>query len=280
MDSLGTYLHEIGRVPLLTTTQEIQLGRQIQAMQALEAEGRTDLSRDEQRIMRNGKRAMDKMIKSNLRLVVTIARKYHYVCQTLELADVISLGNIGLATAARKFRPELGYKFSTYAYWWIRQSITRGINNEDRLIRLPVHQFERIGKIRNLRMKHPGMTIDEAAAKLKISIHDLRPALLAWTLASLDKEAVEDGTTIGSTVSDVTQCPDDELLRTTANEEVQMALSALKPEDRNVIEWRFGFKGQMALSEIGKRTGVCRERVRQREKRALLRLRSLLQVAG
>jgi RNA polymerase nonessential primary-like sigma factor len=279
-DSTTAYFNEIGRIPLLTTEQEIQLGRQIQEMRAFQAEGREPATQAERRLVRNGQRAIKRMMESNLRLVVTIARKYYRMCQTLELMDVISLGNIGLAKAAEKFEPERGYKFSTYAYWWIWHSITRGVSDQDKIVRLPVHQIEKIGKIKKYQRQHPTASLTEAARATGVSMAELDIALRVWSLVSLDEVVIEDGNALVDAVADVDQSPDDELLNTTAREQLEQAMQHLQPIDQQIIGLRYGSHELVTLASIGKRLGVSRERVRQREKRALNRLRLLLEVAA
>jgi len=281
-DSQTAYFNEIARVPLLTTDQEIQLGRQIQSMRALQAEGKPALSQTERRVIRNGKRALDRMVTSNLRLVVTIARKYYRGCEHLEMMDLIGFGNLGLTIAAEKFDPTRGYKFSTYAYWWIRQSITRGINDQDRTIRVPVHQFEKLSKIRRLRQQNPSLTLEEAAAAIGVSPSEIRMVIGVWSLASLDQQVVEDGEALVAMVQGTEQSPDDALLETMGNEDLDRLLSHLPKVDQQILKMRFGTDGQqpMKLHAIGKVIGVTRERVRQREKRALNRLRYLSQVGA
>lgn len=278
-DSITAYFNEIARVPLLTAQQEIQLSRQIQAAKALEAEGKVKLSRDEQRIMRNGKRAMDRMMTSNLRLVVNVARKYRRICNSLELMDVISLGNLGLATAANKFDPERGYKFSTYAYWWIRQSIWRGVNDQDRAIRVPVHQYEKMAKMRKWHSDNPGRTLQEAAVACGVSMEDIELTRTALSLTSLDQCPVEDGESLAAMVRSEEQSPDEALIERSRLEDLERVMAHLPPIDQKILRLRYGLQGpELTLAEIGKRLGVCRERVRQREKRALNRLRYLSQV--
>lgn len=278
-DSITAYFNEIARVPLLTAQQEIQLSRQIQAAKALEAEGKVKLSRDEQRIMRNGKRAMDRMMTSNLRLVVNVARKYRRICNSLELMDVISLGNLGLATAANKFDPERGYKFSTYAYWWIRQSIWRGVNDQDRAIRVPVHQYEKMAKMRKWHSENPGRTLQEAAVACGVSMEDIELTRTALSLTSLDQCPVEDGESLAAMVRSEEQSPDEALIERSRLEDLERVMVHLPPIDQKILRLRYGLQGpELTLAEIGKRLGVCRERVRQREKRALNRLRYLSQV--
>ena len=151
-DSFGWYLNQIGRIPLLTAEQELILGKAIAEWLALgEVSSPTA---QQKRTIRAGKRAYDKMFKSNLRLVVALAKKYQHRTQTLQMEDLLQEGNIGLSTACRKFDYSRGYKFSTYAYWWIRQAITRAIAMSDTTIRLPTHIAEKISKLRTFTYRH------------------------------------------------------------------------------------------------------------------------------
>lgn len=142
------YLNEIGRYPLLTKSQEIVLGTQIQAWMKLTGKNKEDYTEEEKQIVRAGKRARKKFIDCNLRLVVTIAKKYSGSCKTLELMDLIQEGNMGLVRAVEKFDPKLGYAMSTYAYWWIRQAIQRAIHSSEYAIKIPSNVQETLSKIR------------------------------------------------------------------------------------------------------------------------------------
>jgi RNA polymerase sigma factor (sigma-70 family) len=284
-DSTTAYFNEIGRIPLLTTEQEIQLGRQIQEMIEFKAESRKPKTQAERRLVRNGERAIKRMMESNLRLVVTIAQKYYRMCQTLELMDVISLGNMGLVKAAEKFDPSLGYKFSTYAYWWIWQAITRGVNDTDRLIRLPVHQTEKICKIKKHQRQNPTASLLEAAEASGVDMKELQIALRAWTLSSLDEVIIEGGDALVTAVADDCQSPGEKLEETVAIESLRKVLNHLTPTERNIVEMRYGLAGhghhgEMTFPKIGQKIGISRERARQLEKRAINRLRLLLEAAA
>ncbi|MFM7266989.1 MAG: sigma-70 family RNA polymerase sigma factor, partial [Cyanobium sp.] len=141
-DSIGWYLSNIGRVPLLTAAEEIELAHHVQAGKQLQEIPAADLSAQQKRRLRMGQRARDRMMAANLRLVVSVAKKYQN--QGLELLDLVQEGAIGLERAVDKFDPAMGYKFSTYAYWWIRQGMTRAIDNSARTIRLPIHISEKL----------------------------------------------------------------------------------------------------------------------------------------
>ena len=152
-DSLTTYLEQIGRWPLLTASQEIELNRRVRRMVELEKSGRK-LTKAERRQIHSGRRAERQMIHCNLRLVVSVARKYAQRCKFLTIDDMISEGSAVLSTAARKFDGSRGYKFSTYAYWWIRQAMSRAVHNQERIIRLPVHQEDKLYTAKRLVEQH------------------------------------------------------------------------------------------------------------------------------
>ena len=145
-DPLRDYLNQIGKIPLLTAAEEIELGNSIQRMMPLL--DKPDLTKDEQKIIRIGKRAKKRMVQGNLRLVISVASKYNKMTSRLSMQDLIQEGNIGLIRAVEMFDPSRGYKFSTYAYWWIRQGITRAIAEKSRTIRLPIHITETLNKLK------------------------------------------------------------------------------------------------------------------------------------
>ncbi len=197
MDSVNQYLNEISRHPLLTPAEEIQYSRQIQTMLALKAEhpDPSTYTHEQRVVVRRGQRAKERMITRNLRLVVVIAKRYTKRCTTMELLDLIQFGNIGLDRASELFDPSRGYKFSTYAYWWIRQSIARGLQDSDRMIRLPVHRQEKVIKARaymtrQLTLTGRMPTLAECAEALEIDVKDLELSLfMAQDVASLDAPA-------------------------------------------------------------------------------------------
>lgn len=197
-DSIQAYLNEIGRYPLLTKAQEVSLGVQIQAWIAIQDKEESLVTEDDRKIARIGKRAKSKFINCNLRLVVNVARKYVRHCRTLDFMDLIQEGNLGLVRAIEKFDPTRGYAFSTYAYWWIRQSIQRSIQTSDCCIRLPIGIHESIHKItktveRLSKTLGREPTLQEIAEETQIKISDVKSALDApRMLISLDK-TVGDG---------------------------------------------------------------------------------------
>ncbi|MFZ9327311.1 MAG: sigma-70 family RNA polymerase sigma factor [Polynucleobacter sp.] len=192
-DTIQAYLNEIGRYPLLTKAQEIMLGTQIQAWMAIQNKDREEYSEQDLRIEKIGMRARTKFINSNLRLVVNIARKYTRLAKTLDFMDLIQEGNIGLARAVEKFDPTRGYAMSTYAYWWIRQSIQRAMQATDSTIRLPIGTYDALYQIRRAdqNLSHSlkrEPTLNEISEEIGIDIEDIRVLLNAPRVAfSLDK---------------------------------------------------------------------------------------------
>ena len=261
--AIKIYLREIGRTPLLTPQQEIELAGKI----------------------KNGEReARARMISSNLRLVVTIAQDYANL--GLPLLDVISEGNIGLMTAVDRFDPSKGAKLSTYAAWWIRQSIKRALSNQGKTIRLPIHLGDKIAKMRRvaLRMSEElgrEPTDDELGDEIGIAsrkVSQLKTASIRP--ASLDAPISDDDSTeFGESVEDEQARTPFELLRDKdLHSEVGGFLEVLDDREKKIISQRFGFGGgaRKTLEEIGKKLGVSRERIRQLENSALLKLRRAL----
>lgn len=209
-DSTQAYLNEIGRYPLLTKAQEVSLGTQIQAWILIQDKDESEHTDEDRKAIRVGRRAKAKFINCNLRLVVNLARKYTRSCKTLDFMDLIQEGNLGLVRAIEKFDPTRGYAFSTYAYWWIRQSIQRAIQTNDCCIRLPIGIHESLAKIKKtveLLSKKLGRepTIQEIAEEADIRIDDVKSAVDApRTLISLDKIAGdnENGSTIIEIIPD------------------------------------------------------------------------------
>jgi len=284
MDPVADYLRQIGRHPLLTATEEIEYSRQIQAMIAVQADNPdTDRHTREQRfIVRRGQRAKQRMIERNLRLVVTIAKKYVKRCTTLELLDLVQDGNIGLSRATELFDPSRGYKFSTYAYWWIRQSISRGLHDRDRMIRLPIHRHERVVKARawmNHQMALTGRmpTLAECAKAIECEPDDLQTSLvMAQDVCSLDAKVSNDSDK--SPMIDL--IPD----KSTLNKEDQYllerdilhdAINMLNEDEQDIVRRYNGLAGQpkVTLSQLGKERGVSREAVRLKHTKAMNKVR-------
>ncbi|MBY5163415.1 sigma-70 family RNA polymerase sigma factor [Salsipaludibacter albus] len=286
-DSVRQYLNEIGRTELLTAEEEVDLAKRYQAgLHAARVLGaRQDLNARERAqlrlIMRQGRRAKDHMIRANLRLVVSVARKFRG--RGVDLLALIQEGNLGLIRGVEKFDHTKGYKFSTYATWWIRQALQRGLANTGRTVRLPVHVHELMGKIRYaefalLQVLGRDPTEEEIADELGLTVDRLREVkIAAQDVASLDKPIGEDGdATMGELVAD-----DDALdpavsaTATMARHEVQRALSALTDRERTVLMLRYGLMDgeEHTLEDIGSQFGLTRERIRQIEKKTLTKLR-------
>ena len=257
-DSLQLFFNAARRYPLLTAAEEIELAKRIE---------KGDMS------------AKDRMINSNLRLVVSVARKYQG--HGLSLGDLVQEGMLGLIRAAEKFDWRRGFKFSTYATLWIRQSIQRGLENSSRTIRLPVHIAQRERKInraeRELATKlgrEP--TEDEIALAVELPVDqviEIRKA--ARPLTSLDQPIGEDGeTSFGELITSEQPAVEDEVVADAGTSAVQQAVSQLPERERNVVELRFGLGGEepTPLRETGRRLGISAERVRQIEEEALERL--------
>ncbi|WP_411868189.1 RNA polymerase sigma factor, RpoD/SigA family [Vulcanococcus limneticus] len=285
-DPISWYLATIGRVPLLTPSEEIELGNQVQAMMRLveEQRGEGNYSEKEQKTIRVGRRSKQRMMKANLRLVVSVAKKYQG--KGLELLDLIQEGSLGLERAVEKFDPTRGYKFSTYAFWWIRQSMTRAIACQSRTIRLPVHLSERLSTIRkvSLELAHKLGAMPsrrEIAEAMDIPIDELDALLRqALTTSSLDApvNGEEGRSFLGDLIADNNGAePLDQVERSIHQEQLGRWLTYLTDQERQVLELRFGLEGEErhTLAEIGRLLDVSRERVRQVELKALRKLRHL-----
>ncbi len=284
-DPISWYLSTIGRVPLLTPAEEIELGNQVQAMMRLTEEERDqDYSDKEKKTIRVGRRSKERMMKANLRLVVSVAKKYQG--KGLELLDLIQEGSLGLERAVEKFDPTRGYKFSTYAFWWIRQSMTRAIACQSRTIRLPVHLSERLTAIRkvSLELAHKLGAMPsrkEIAEAMDMPIDELDSLLRqALTTSSLDApvNGEEGRSFLGDLIADNSHAePLDQVERGMHHEQLGRWLSHLTDQERQVLELRFGLEGEErhTLAEIGRMLDVSRERVRQVELKALRKLRHL-----
>ncbi len=299
-DSIRIYLQEIGRIRLLRAEEEIELARQIADLLDMESIhltlsehlGRTpkheewaqacDLPnlRSFNRRLHIGRRAKDKMVQSNLRLVVSIAKKY--MNRGLSFQDLIQEGSLGLIRAAEKFDHEKGYKFSTYATWWIRQAITRAIADQSRTIRLPVHLYETISRIKKTtKMLSQKMgrkpTEEEIAEDMEMTIEKLRfIAKSAQLPISLETPiGKEEDSRLGDFIEADGETPEDEVSKNLLREDLENVLDSLSPRERDVLRLRYGLDdGRMkTLEEIGQIFNVTRERIRQIEAKALRKLR-------
>jgi RNA polymerase primary sigma factor len=284
MDPVADYLKQIGRHPLLTATEEIEYSRQIQAMLAVQADHPDPASRTHQQrvIVRRGLRAKERMIVRNLRLVVTVAKKYLKRCTSLEMLDLVQDGNMGLARATELFDPSRGYKFSTYAYWWIRQSISRGVQDRDRMIRLPIHRHEKVVKARafmnhQLAMTGRMPTIAECAAAIGAQPEDLQASLvMAQDVCSLDAKAAGDSG--NSPIMDL--IPDQASLQREdqyliEREILQDAINMLSEDEQDLVRRYNALDGRekVTLSQLAKERGVSREAIRQKHTKAMNKVR-------
>jgi len=291
-DSVHTYLKSIGRTSLLTAEQEVDLAKRIEAglfaEHKLETMGLEDragldenLRRDLEMVAEDGRRAKAHMLEANLRLVVSVAKKYSD--RGLSLLDVVQEGNLGLIRAVEKFDYTKGYKFSTYAMWWIRQAIQRGFADSARTIRLPVHVLEMLSKLSRVeRDMHQRLGREPTPEELAVEL-DRTPDQIEELLRtsrqpiSLDSTIGEDGeTSIGDLIEDVDAPEASELVdRQLMAEQLRSALDALTPREATIMAMRFGlYDGNPhTLDEIGRALGLTRERIRQLEKQSLSKLR-------
>ena len=285
--ALRAYLERLNRTPLLTAEDEIELGRQVAELQELRL--RDDLSTAERRTMRRCERARQRFIEANLRLVVDIAKRYRQHRRSLELIDLIQEGNIGLTRAVEKFDPSKGYKFSTYAYWWIRQAIQHAIQWHDFLIRLPLPIHNQLIKISRARedltreLKRPP-TPQELAARLEIPLDTLTEAIRRTQfVGSLDEPVARgDGeTTRCELLADPATVSADERLEELNSRHQAERLNAivaadLPPLQREVLLARHGTDQPEPWAELQARLGLDRARLQQIESRGLYRARILL----
>lgn len=291
-DAVRMYLNEIGQVDLLTADDEKRLGKAIKeglvAKKELELKAATlglRARRDLQRIESAGKKAEDHMVRANLRLVVSIARRYDR--NELQLADLIQEGNMGLMHAAQKYDFEKGFKFSTYATWWIRQSMTRAMADQGRNIRIPGHMMEVVNRVhraeRDLMSElERNPTPEEVAERSGLTVDKLLEVMqLALSTMSLDAPVGSDteDLTIGDTIasSDDSNDPLEQTERSQLNLAVERTLHDLPPREQEIVAMRFGigkYNGEpKTLEEVAKTMNVTRERVRQIEQKTLARLR-------
>jgi RNA polymerase nonessential primary-like sigma factor len=298
-DMVRAYLHEIGRVPLLTHEQEIVYGKQVQKMMSLldkKEQLQKQLKRepgwqewanyvqiDEEELKKNlraGNWAKKKMIEANLRLVVAIAKKYQK--RNMEFLDLIQEGSLGLERGVEKYDPTKGFKFSTYAYWWIRQAITRAIAQQARTIRLPIHITEKLNKIKKTQRelsqklgRQP--TPSEIAVELELETSQIREYLsVARQPISLDVRVGDNqDTELSELLEDEGVSPDSYTTQELLRQDLKTLLSELTPQQQEVLSLRFGLEdgNELSLAKIGQRMNLSRERVRQLEHQALAHLR-------
>ena len=295
-DSVRAYLRDIGRIPLLEHDEEILLGRQVQRLMEIKGVQEELETSDKQQLasklgltikelrkeIRAGEKAKDKMVTANLRLVVSVAKKY--TKRNMELLDIIQEGTIGLVRGVEKFDPGRGYKFSTYAYWWIRQGITRAIAEKSRAIRLPIHVTENLNKLKKAQRElsqingympnvfqlsdHLGLTVDE--------IKDLM--CKARQPTSLEIKIGENrDTALIDLLEDETQLPDTLLDQQFIKEDIRELITELPEMQAAVISMRYGIGDEMlepmSMTAIGQVLNMSRDRVRTLEHKALKALR-------
>jgi RNA polymerase nonessential primary-like sigma factor len=298
-DMVRTYLHEIGRVPLLTQEQEICYGKQVQQMMLLQevkqsleqtltrqptqlewASAATVTESELDRVLLLGRQAKQKMIEANLRLVVAIAKKYQK--RNLEFLDLIQEGSLGLERGVEKFDPSRGYKFSTYAYWWIRQAITRAIAQQGRSIRLPIHITEKLNKIKKTQRELSqqlgrSATSAEIAVELALEPAQIRDYLnISRSPISLDaKVGDRQDTELSELLEDGGISPERYTVQESLRQELKTTLDELTHQQRDVINLRFGLEGgsELSLAKVGEILNLSRERVRQLEHQALSHFR-------
>jgi RNA polymerase nonessential primary-like sigma factor len=298
-DMVRTYLHEIGRVPMLTHEQEIVFGKQVQKMMELQiereklaaqlghqpsnAELAASLALTEaelKQFLDRGHHAKQRMIEANLRLVVSIAKKYQK--RNLEFLDLIQEGSLGLERGVEKFDPMRGYKFSTYAYWWIRQAITRAIAQQSRTIRLPIHITEKLNRIKRTQRELAqslgrSPNANEVAQALELTPEEIREYLvLSRQPVSLDLRVGDNqDTELQDLLEDDGDSPETYTTRQLLRQDLGNLLAELTPQQQIVLTLRYGLgdEKEMSLAKVGVRLNLSRERVRQLERQALEHLR-------
>jgi RNA polymerase primary sigma factor len=285
-DTVGLYLKEMARVPLLSLEEEVDLAMKLNEATEAKRELRNDGHDPETRqhledVIETGREAREHLIKANTRLVVSIAKKY--MGRGVPFLDLIQEGNLGLMKAVEKFDYTRGYRFSTYATWWIRQTITRAIADQGRTIRVPVHMSDRIRRLyktaRQLEQEHGRKpTPEEIAQEMELDARKVRWMLkVSWRPLSLERPVgEEEDSELGSFIEDEsTPTPTQSAYQNLLREKVEEVLSTLTPREARILRLRFGLQNgrSYTLEEVGQKFGLTRERIRQIEGKALRRLR-------
>ena len=291
-DSVRAYLRDIGRIPLLEHEEEIMFGRQVQRLMEIQ-ETKEDMDSDckdqlaeklgitvkqLKKELRDGRRAKDKMVTANLRLVVSVAKRY--TKRNMDLLDIIQEGTIGLVRGVEKFDPSRGYKFSTYAYWWIRQGITRAIAEKSRTIRLPIHVTENLNKIKKAQSELTTMngrtpTMLEISEHLNIAVDELNDLMVkAQKPTSLEiKVGDNQDTLLVDLLEDKSQLPDTLLEQQFIKDDIREMIANLPEMQATVISMRYGIGDDvmepMSMTAIGQVLNMSRDRVRTLENKAL-----------
>ncbi len=287
-DTVGLYLKEMSRVPLLSTEEELDLARRIEkgrqckkelAHQSAKLNSQT--RQDLEALIQDGLMAREHLIKANTRLVVSIAKKY--IGRGVPFLDLIQEGNLGLMKAVEKYDYHRGFRFSTYATWWIRQTITRSIADQGRTIRVPVHMIDRIRQLYKLTHEMEQKlgripTVDELADEMNLSQRKVQWMLrVSWLPLSLDSPVGdEEDSELGMFVEDdITPTPIQSAYRNMLRDKIEDVLATLSPREARILRLRFGLDNvrPYTLEEVGQKFGLTRERIRQIEGKALRRLR-------
>lgn len=296
-DSVRAYLRDIGRIPLLEHDEEILLGRKVQRLMEIENK-RSELAEEHKREIDNtelacyfnydrkslvreiraGKKAKDEMVTANLRLVVSVAKKY--TKRNMELLDIIQEGTIGLVRGVEKFDPGRGYKFSTYAYWWIRQGITRAIAEKSRSIRLPIHVTENLNKLKKAQRELSQIngaipTVFELSEYLGLTVDEIKDLMCKARIpASLEvKIGDNQDTTLIDLLEDEDQCPDKQLEKKFIKEDINNLINELPEMQATVLKMRYGIGeevlGPMSMTAVGQVLNMSRDRIRTLEHKGL-----------